>query len=635
MSLSATPDAQEAEEEEPVKEIATPTAKATETAATATINATACLDTGSDAHNFIRPDIALELIRLGAKVVKAEGRVRLACNREKGIIKYNQAIIFRYKFLNKLTGKQEAIKVQANILTGLTVPLIIGLRSIHVFQLLCKQKPELCCKNPLCKHDVTGNRSALRQKTGGVDSDQSNLCLRRTDRATVRETTAPALTLQEHRTVARTGHPTCSVQRSGESEVCELCQLKSWSSRDLLGAPDDSDSDDDERRTNIMEMLPEKHKSESVSEMIEKIVFEGESENIERLRNLCSEAEFGPNLFSESVRAQAAHLPPMTLEVDYEKFRRAGGNRRSPRPQSQDKLKELHRMINELLELKVIRASTSDVVSQVLLVVKKGTTKLRFCIDYRALNDATQTREAWPIPNIKQMLERLGTKSPKFFGVMDLTSGYHQAPLSESAKRWTAFTTAFGAYEWNRVPMGLMGAPSYFQRCMMTNVLGNLLMRAVEVYLDDFIVFGSDIEEFISNLRETFQAFVKAGITLNPKKCRFGMSEVEFVGHTIDATGTHFKREKLDSILDMPRPTRKGEMKTFLGMVNHLHTHIKGLSIISEPLVRLIGREYKKSKKNHALIWDAEAIAAFEEVKKRVDECPKLWFEDDSLPVYV
>ena len=340
-------------------------------------------------------------------------------------------------------------------------------------------------------------------------------------------------------------------------------------------------------------------------------------------------------MFSESVRAQAAHLPPMTLEVDYEKFRRAGGGRNSPRPQSQEKLRELHSMVNDLLSLGVIRRSESDTVSQVLLVVKKGTTKLRFCIDYRALNDATKAREAWPIPHIKQMLERLGSKRPRFFGVMDLTSGYHQAPLSESAKKWTAFVTAFGAFEWNRVPMGLMGAPSYFQRQMMTTVLGDLLMRAVEVYLDDFIVFGTNEEEFLSNLRETVSAFVKAGITLNPKKCKFGMQAVEYVGHRIDAEGISFERKKIDSILDMPKPTRKGEMKTFLGMVNHMHTHIRGLSIVSDPLVKLIGENYTKSKSKNPILWNHEAEQAFEEIKKRVDECPKLWFADEDLPVYV
>ena len=52
-------------------------------------------------------------------------------------------------------------------------------------------------------------------------------------------------------------------------------------------------------------------------------------------------------------------------------------------------------------------------------------------------------------------------------------SVYHQDPLAEMVKSYTAFITAFGMYEWNRVPMGLKGAPFYFQRIMMVNVLGN------------------------------------------------------------------------------------------------------------------------------------------------------------------
>ena len=99
-------------------------------------------------------------------------------------------------------------------------------------------------------------------------------------------------------------------------------------------------------------------------------------------------------------------------------------------------------MVEELRRLNVIRVSTADTASQVLLVAKKGTKKLRFCIDYRAVNEATKAPENWPLPNIKTMLERLGAKKPRIFGVMDLTSGYYQAPLAESAKKWTAFVTA-------------------------------------------------------------------------------------------------------------------------------------------------------------------------------------------------
>ena len=72
----------------------------------------------------------------------------------------------------------------------------------------------------------------------------------------------------------------------------------------------------------------------------------------------------------------------------------------------------------------------------------------------------------WAIPNISAMLRRLGQAKSKYYAKMDLTSGYFQAPLSENSRRYTAFVTCCGLYEWTRVPMGLKGAPSYFQQMM-------------------------------------------------------------------------------------------------------------------------------------------------------------------------
>ena len=71
--------------------------------------------------------------------------------------------------------------------------------------------------------------------------------------------------------------------------------------------------------------------------------------------------------------------------------------------------------------------------------------------------------------------------------------------------------------------MGLTEAPSYFQRVMMTTVLGDILTKAVEVYLNDFIVFGSTKEEFFDYWEQVLIRCRKAGINLNPSKCRFGI----------------------------------------------------------------------------------------------------------------
>jgi hypothetical protein len=78
----------------------------------------------------------------------------------------------------------------------------------------------------------------------------------------------------------------------------------------------------------------------------------------------------------------------------------------------------------------------------------------------------------------------------KYYAVMDLTSGYHQCLLTEEASLLTSFVTSRGIYRWIRVPFGLQGAPSYFQKAMADEVLHDLIGKACEIYIDDVIVYG-------------------------------------------------------------------------------------------------------------------------------------------------
>jgi hypothetical protein len=159
---------------------------------------------------------------------------------------------------------------------------------------------------------------------------------------------------------------------------------------------------------------------------------------------------------------------------------------------------------------------------------------------------------------------------------------------------------------------------------MMTAVLGDILTKAVEVYLDDFIVFGQNEDEFFNNLEMTLERCLRANITLNPKKCRFGVERIEYVGHTIDAEGISFSREKLDSVMAMPKPATKGDMKIFLGMVNYFHTHIARLSTLEAPLTEMIGEGYTRNKRRHVVVWNPAGERAFHDIKIAVDTCPKL-----------
>ena len=115
------------------------------------------------------------------------------------------------------------------------------------------------------------------------------------------------------------------------------------------------------------------------------------------------------------------------------------------------------------------------------------------------------------------------------------------------------------------------------------------------LYLDDLIVTGRTEEEFLINMGKSFQRLREKGITLNPEKCVLGAGKVEYVGHTLNSTGLHFERSKLDSILEWERPTTQKQLKRFLGVVNWCRDHVKNHSIIVRPLNQLI-RNYSKSR---------------------------------------
>ena len=148
------------------------------------------------------------------------------------------------------------------------------------------------------------------------------------------------------------------------------------------------------------------------------------------------------------------------------------------------------------------------------VIVQKTEDKVRVCIDYRNLNDCIKPA-SWPLPNIRGLFERIGHNKPTVFGVMDLTAGYHQAPLYPPHRVFTAFLCFCGLYQFTRLPFGPKRAPSYLNGQMVTKVLQGLLYVSCKMYLDDCIVYASDEDQFLTRLREVFQRFrERYGLTL-------------------------------------------------------------------------------------------------------------------------
>ena len=145
--------------------------------------------------------------------------------------------------------------------------------------------------------------------------------------------------------------------------------------------------------------------------------------------------------------------------------------------------------IADMVRVGVIQvAEEAIVVSCVHMVKKPNGRGWRMTVDYRRINACIQP-ESWPFPRIDDLIHRV--RGATVFGCLDLLKGYWQVPLHENARKFLAFQTHDGVYEWTRVPMGTRNAAAHFQRVMteMFRAAG-LLNKGVVIYLDDILVYA-------------------------------------------------------------------------------------------------------------------------------------------------
>lgn len=140
----------------------------------------------------------------------------------------------------------------------------------------------------------------------------------------------------------------------------------------------------------------------------------------------------------------------------------------------------------------VIRHSKSEWASPVVLA-PKADGGLRFCVDYRKLNERTK-KDSYPIPRMDECIDTLGEAN--IFSTLDANSGYWQVPIVEEDKPKTAFTSHAGFYEFNRIPFGLTNAPATFQR-VLDIVLAKYKWQTCLVYIDDVIIYSKSVKQHI------------------------------------------------------------------------------------------------------------------------------------------
>nr|GEY54096.1 reverse transcriptase domain-containing protein [Tanacetum cinerariifolium] len=226
----------------------------------------------------------------------------------------------------------------------------------------------------------------------------------------------------------------------------------------------------------------------------------------------------------------------------------------SPKVQSQRRVNpKIHNVIKKEVE-KLLNAgliypiSDSPWVSPVYCVLKKGgmtvitndenelvptrlVTGWRGCFDYQKLNKATR---------------------------------YFQIPIDPKDQEKTTFTCPYGTFTYKRMPFGLCNAPGTFQRCMMA-IFHDMIKRTMEVFMDDFLVFGNSFSTCLTNLEKMLKRCEDTKLALNWEKSHFMVKEGIVLGHKISKKGIKVDKAKIEVISKLPHPTTVKGIRSFLG----------------------------------------------------------------------
>jgi hypothetical protein len=341
----------------------------------------------------------------------------------------------------------------------------------------------------------------------------------------------------------------------------------------------------------------------------------------EKVRTLVSK-------FPDVVPTSTDHKPPFPpkREIEHE-IDLVPGAKPVSRPMYRLSLPEeklLSENIADLLERGYIEPSVSPFGAPVIFVKKPGDTKLRMCMDYRALNALT-VKNATPMPDAEQLMDRL--HGAEYYSKIDLASGYHQVRLSEESIPFSAFKTRMGLFAWRVLPFGMTGAPSTFSR-LMHHILRPCLDRSVVVYLDDILIYSRTREEHLQHLAEVLELLRRHKLYARLSKCEFGKRETTFLGHVVSGKGIEMEKSKIEAVVEWPKPSTVTNVLSFLGLAGYYRRFIKGFSTIAAPLHRL-------TSKAVSWVWGKGEQTAFDTLKQAMVTAPILAAPDWERPFTV
>ena len=238
--------------------------------------------------------------------------------------------------------------------------------------------------------------------------------------------------------------------------------------------------------------------------------------------------------------------------------------------------------IGRMLAEGIIRQSNSPWRAQVL-VTSGENHKRRLVVDYSQTINRFTELDAYPLPNIDEMVNNIARY--KVFSALDLKSAYHQVPIREDERLYTAFEARGKLYEFNRIPFGVKNGVAAFQR-VLDEILRKEKVDGTFAYVDNVTVCGQTEEEHDQNLKRFLKVAEENNLTLNHSKSVIKVRALNLLGYSVKDGEIKPDPDRLQPLWNLPLPKDTASLRKAMGLLAPYSRWIPNFSEKIGPLSR-------------------------------------------------
>ena len=293
----------------------------------------------------------------------------------------------------------------------------------------------------------------------------------------------------------------------------------------------------------------------------------------------------------------------------------------------QDKLRHVPFHLREKVSRAILKMLDEDLIEAVpgptpwisaIVPVPKRNEEgdVRICSDARKANKAIK-RQRHIQPTSEDLFVKLN--GAKYISKIDLKAGYNQIMISNESRYITAFCTPLGIFQYKRLNFGINTSAELFQKAIEGLIHG--IIGALN-FSDDIIVFGKTKEEHDVQLDQVLKRINDGGLTVNEKKCEFGVKEIDFFGLHFSSEGISTQESKVNALMNAKSPNNPSELRSLLGLANYSMRFIENLASIVQPLRHL-------TKSGVKWDWKPEHETALNKLKNALSTKAMSYFDPE------